>query len=373
MNPEIKAVIDLGTNSVKLLVASVTPEAVTPVLDATAKNSARLGTGLYLSRSLQPESMNAAIFAIKELIERAAHFQPQSIRLVATSAVRDALNRGEFEALVLARTGLPLEVISGVREAELVHRGVASDPAITGKSLVILDVGGGSTELIVSSGDRIRFRRSYQLGTVRFMEMLPMSDPPTAGDRERCTEFLEQFFTASVAPDVRSELGSAAHDFQFFGTGGTAICLATMQAGGRRRDGKIPTLQMSRSEVHFHTERLWQLSLRERKLIAGLPEKRADVILTGAAIFDTALACLDFDSLTVSRRGLRCGALASESATPADRDQTARISRPTSIYGKGGKPPATRAALNGGGAVRAIRTNLPGANSRKSVRARARR
>ena len=167
MNPEIKAVIDVGTNSVKLLLAEVTADTVTPVLDTTAKTPARLGVGLYRSQRLQAESMETAILAIKELIERAADSRPESVRLVATSAVRDARNRSDFEALVLQRTGVTLEVISGEREAELVHRGVASDPEIIGQSFIILDVGGGSTEIIISSAGRVRFRHSFQLGTVR--------------------------------------------------------------------------------------------------------------------------------------------------------------------------------------------------------------
>lgn len=336
MNAEIKAVIDVGTNSVKLLLAEVSAGTVMPILDTTAKTPARLGVGLYRSQFLQGEAMDAAVIAIEELLERTAGYRPESVRLVATSAVRDARNRSDFEALVFERTGLTLEVISGEREAELVHRGVTSDPEITGQSFIILDVGGGSTEIIMSSAGRVRFRHSFQLGTVRLMEMLGLSDPPTAGDRGRCAKFLEQFFRESIVPAVRSGEESAWPNFQLVATGGTAICLASMQAGGRLKDGIIPILRIARSDIHFQAERLWQLSVNERQLIPGLPRKRADVILTGAAIFDAALRYLDFDALTVSRRGLRYGVLAGD----ASRMAFAGPFRESSLYGHDAVPSA---------------------------------
>ena len=337
----IQAVIDVGTNSIKLLVGEVERGTLTPLLDTTARHPARLGRGYYESRNLQHDAIAGAIDAINELIKRAERYQPASIRLVATSAVRDARNRTEFETMVRERTGLPLEVVSGEREAELIHRGVMSDPSIGPQSLVIMDVGGGSTEIVIAHREELYLSRSFPLGAVRMMEILRPQDPPTAGDRERCDDFLEQYFSEFIVPAVQLGVGEHGHIHTFVATGGTAACMAMMHAPAQRESEIEAGICLTREDVRFQADRVWNLSLIQRQQIKGLPEKRADVILTGAAIFNAALSFLGFDELVVSRRGLRFGVLSSDSA----------------------RTPATDASLANEIAQHRIRIDVPGGNS----------
>jgi len=328
IKPEHRAVIDVGTNSIKLLVADTAGGSVRPLLEAGAQQPIRLGRGFYPKRSLRRESIVAAAQAIAQLAKKSRDFSPLSIQTVATSAIREAHNREELVTAVRDACGLELEVISGDREAEWVFRGVASDPAFAGCPSVILDVGGGSTEIIVSNGAEVCFRRSFDLGAVRLMEHLQLRDPPTSTDRSRCEDFLAEFFGGLVTPVLTSSRYSRTEATHLIGTGGTAACLANMKAKGTESDWLVAqAAHIRRSELRAQLERLWKMTLSERKKIPGLPENRADIILTGAAIFEAAMTHFEFAELSVSRRGLRFGALLSvmESASQEANARTRRI------------------------------------------------
>ena len=142
-----RAVIDIGTNSVKLLVAEVAGATVTPLLEQSEQT--RLGRGFYETHRLQPEAIRQTAQAVAEFAGRAGKFSPVSTRVIATSAARDALNAAELIAAIKASAGLPVEIISGEQEADWAFLGVTSDPALAGQPLLILDVGGGSTEFIL--------------------------------------------------------------------------------------------------------------------------------------------------------------------------------------------------------------------------------
>jgi exopolyphosphatase / guanosine-5'-triphosphate,3'-diphosphate pyrophosphatase len=307
-NPERRAVIDVGTNSVKLLVGDVAGDSLTPVSE-TSKQT-RLGAGFYPARRLQASAIAATAEAAKEFSEAAKKLGAKSLRIIGTSAARDAENGLELAQAIRQSCGVKLEFISGDKEAEWVFRGVTSDPKLAKSPVLILDVGGGSTEFIVGENGVPQFRDSYSLGTVRLLEQLRPSDPPGLRALIACRTCLREFLKQQVVPLLRPALGSCLHPVQLVGTGGTSTLLARIQ--GRLSDydrEKIESTPVRLETIREQLESQWQMTLADRQKIVGLPPNRADVILTGIAIYEAIMEQLGFDKLTVSTRVLRYWAL----------------------------------------------------------------
>ena len=306
---ERRAVIDVGTNSVKLLVAEVTEQAVVPVFEASEQT--RLGRGFYETHRLQPEAIRITAEAVARFGLRATDHAAGSVRVIATSAARDAVNAQELIAAIQAYAGLRVAVISGEQEAEWAFRGVATDPDLHGHRLLVLEVGGGSTQIILGAGDHHSFRQSFSLGSVRLIEKLRPNDPPTPANLANCREFLRQFFKREIGPVIESALAAlCGADFKLVGTGGTSTILARMekQMSGFDRE-EIERTRLSRVRVSEWMDRLWNLPLAARQQIAGLPPNRADVILMGVAIYEAVMEHFGVGELHVSTRGLRFGAV----------------------------------------------------------------
>lgn len=316
------AVIDVGTNSVKLLVADVTGHDVLPVLEQSTQT--RLGHGFYETHYLQPQGIAQTAAAVAAFAALALQQKVSSLRVTATSAAREAKNPDGLVSVIERMTGLKLEIISGEQEAEWAFRGVSTDRALAGAPLLILDVGGGSTEFILGCGAHMHFQRSYPLGTVRLMEKLPHSDPPTAVELSQCRQWLADFLEREVRPELDLALRREAETdsqervrrapddktLQLVGTGGTTSILACIEAGLRHFDrARIEAARLSLAQVRARTERLWTLPLAERKKTVGLPPDRADVILYGVAIYEAVMERFNFGELRVSTRGLRFGAV----------------------------------------------------------------
>jgi exopolyphosphatase/guanosine-5'-triphosphate,3'-diphosphate pyrophosphatase len=233
-----------------------------------------------------------------------------SLRVIATSAARDAINKQELLDAIRKASGLEVEIISGDQEGDLVYLGVRSDAKLAGQRLLILDVGGGSTEFIIGEGAHPEFTHSFPLGSVRLMEHLKPSDPPHPAELARCRDHLRNFFAAQIAPVVRPVLNTKREGTRLIGTGGAATILARMEyAIGKYQREEIEGARLTLDSVRRWMERLWSMPLRERKRIIGLPKKRADVILTGMAIYEAVLQEFGFDELRASTRGLRFAAV----------------------------------------------------------------
>jgi len=304
-----RAVIDVGTNSVKLLVAQVSGRRVDPLLEQSEQT--RLGSGFYETHRLQPATIARTARAVAEFARKAAEWSAVSTRVIATSAARDALNQDELLTAIRAASGLAVEVVSGEQEADWAFRGVGSTPLFAGRPLLIVDVGGGSTQFILGEGDHQQFRHSFRLGTVRLMERLPHSDPPTPDEWERCLVMLADFLAQQVRPVIDSELRTfSSRAVQLVGTGGTASVMARIDLGLESFDReRIEALLLTQERVRRQREQLWTLPLVERKRIAGLPVDRVDVILTGVAIYEVLMEIFGFPDLRVSTRGLRFAAV----------------------------------------------------------------
>ena len=305
-----RAVIDVGTNSVKLLVADIFDSEVIPVEELSKQT--RLGRGFYETHQLQPEAISATAQAVEKFAAQAKALQVENIRVIATSAARDAINAHDLIDAIQAGSGLPVEIISGQQEADWVFRGVASDPKLAGSPLLIIDVGGGSTEFILGEGTHQYFRNSFRLGSVRLLEQLKPGDPPGAAALAGCRQSLKKFLNEQIAPEVNPAL-KQREPVLLIGTGGTATILARMekQLEDFHRE-EIEAARLSLGQVNLHMHRLWNISMEERRKIVGLPPKRADVILTGLAIYEATLECFGFTELRISTRGLRYAAVLEE-------------------------------------------------------------
>ena len=314
MSNNRRAVIDVGTNSVKLLVADVQGRDIRPVCEQSKQT--RLGQGFYETQRLQPEPIANTAAAVPHFAARARELQAGSIRVIATSAARDAQNAQDLVSAIETASQLKVEIISGEQEADWAFRGVTSDPQFAGQPLLLLDVGGGSTEFILGHDDEIHFRESYPLGTVRLLEKIPHSDPPRAEELGECRYWIRNFLETNVQPklsgkiDWETRVYSAKAGVQLVGTGGTTSILARMEhkLDDFDRD-RIDSTRLSLERVRWHVQHLWSLPLAERQQIVGLPPKRADVILTGVVIYEAVMERLGFPELRVSTRGLRFAAV----------------------------------------------------------------
>jgi exopolyphosphatase / guanosine-5'-triphosphate,3'-diphosphate pyrophosphatase len=305
-----RAVIDVGTNSVKLLVADVAAGQVVPVHEESRQT--RLGKGFYETHRLQPEPIARTAEAVWEFTEIAREKNAGSIRVIATSAAREAINPQDLTEWILRASGLKTEIISGAREADWAFQGVATDPKLAAHPLLLLDVGGGSTEFILGHDTKKSFARSFPLGTVRLMEKFPVSDAPTRGEFSECRGWVKTLFDTEVWPLLEPALQheKKSGDVWLVGTGGTTSILARIELGIDRYDrDKIESTVLTLDRVRELRKKLWKLPLAQRKEIPGLPKMRADVILTGVVIYEALMEDFGFSELRISTRGLRFAAV----------------------------------------------------------------
>lgn len=307
--PVRRAVIDVGTNSVKILVGDVSPDGiVTPVLETSEQT--RLGRGFYETHRLQPGPIAATAAAVSRFVGLARDYGTNAVRVIATSAARDAENRGDLLSALESAAGVRVEVISGDTEAEWAFAGVGSAPGLNRSRMLVLDVGGGSTEFILGSQGRPEFRQSFQLGSVRLFEQLQPGDAPSPADLARARSELAEFLRREVAPTLEPALANGPPE-RVFGVGGSTSILALIKAGVAAFDRDlVEGTRFPQPELSALVERLWSLPLAKRRQLPGLPPERADVILTGAAIYEAVLLVFGFPELSASTRGLRFAALA---------------------------------------------------------------
>lgn len=298
----IRASIDLGTNTCLLLVADWDEkrrEVARVVSDSTT--IVRLGQGVDKARTLAPEAMERTLACLRGYASkaRAAGVEPSSAVCVATSQARDARNGAEFFARVEKATGFRFRTISGDDEARFTFLGgllPGMDPARS----AVIDIGGGSTELMASGGGQ-----SVDVGSVRFTERFLKSDPVKDAEFWSCQDAVD----GALAP-LRAWRGILPRDIQLVGVAGTATTLAAWHLGLEAFDAaKIDQVMLTRGDVHRMVEELKWRTVKERQAISGMEPGRADILLAGALILWRALEILDFPGCRISTRGLRFGVL----------------------------------------------------------------
>jgi len=305
-----RAVIDVGTNSVKLLVGDVSAEGtVTPVWETASQT--RLGAGFLPSGRLTAEAIRRTADCVARWTDQARGRGAAGVGVIATSAVREAVNSAEFVQAVRECAGLGVRVLTGEEESQWMYRGVASDPLLAGSPLLVADAGGGSTEVVLAENHTPCFHGSFRLGTVDLLERLVPADPPTPTDWRRCRQRIRQVLVGALGPGLLPKLAALrAQPWRMVGASGTATILARLATGidqydRDRLEGKV----LSHKEVRQLRLHLWSLPLAERRRMTGMPPDRADVMLMGVAIYEELMAVCGAQALTVSLRGLRYGAM----------------------------------------------------------------
>ncbi len=306
------AAVDIGSNSVRLKVARLARGRLKPILED--REVTRLGEGVFRSGFLTPESMADTVKVLRRFHRTTQQVVTDSVRVVATSALRDAHNSQAFMEWVRSATGWKVEVISGLEEARLIHLGLISNLRIDGSPTLMIDLGGGSCELTVSTRGHIRDTVSLPLGAVRLTDEFLRHDPPRKGELKR----LHGFVTREV--NRNSARIAAARIKNVIATSGTAAALATVATHLRKtRTRQRPIV--SRTEMARIAKRLARLPLAQRREIQGIGLRRAEIIVAGAVVYHELLERFNLKGFRYSPLGLRDGLLAQMAA---DHDRSTR-------------------------------------------------
>jgi exopolyphosphatase/guanosine-5'-triphosphate,3'-diphosphate pyrophosphatase len=296
------ASIDLGTNTVRLLIATEGENGLAPLL--VKRRITRLGGGFTDASGISAAAQARTVAALEEFSSDLARYSVLRLRAVATSAVRDAVNGADFSAEVVARTGIALEVIGGEEEGLLTLRGVRAGLGAPDGLLLAFDVGGGSTEYTLADGGIPRFTRSLPLGVVRLTEGKP--EPAAMADkvdRELAALAAEMARVSAIVDPTRCLLA---------GTAGTATTLAAIDLGMTEYDyRRVNGHWLARDTVADIFNRLLPLTPEERLVVPGMEKGREDLIIAGALVTLKTLDRFGFSGMKVSDFGLLEGVLLS--------------------------------------------------------------
>lgn len=291
-------VIDIGTNTLLLLVAERCADGqIRSVCDVC--RFGRLGQGLDASKRLHPDAIARSLIICREYRALLDHHRVEKVRVIATQAMREAENASEFVGPASNILDANVETIDGPREAELAYLAQArSLPALRGQAFVVADVGGGSTEIIVSDGTRVVSAVSVPIGAVRLSERHLKSDPPSAAEKKAIDADIDAAIAQVSLPGGATLVAVA----------GTATNLAAADLSLERYDAeKVHGHAMTPAALGKLVDRLFTVTTAQRREIVGIEPQRADVIPAGAAIFTRLAARLNAPRIVVSDRGIRWG------------------------------------------------------------------
>jgi exopolyphosphatase/guanosine-5'-triphosphate,3'-diphosphate pyrophosphatase len=332
------AAVDIGSNSCRLKIARVVAHRLKTLHED--REVTRLGTSVFETGLVSPDAMATTLKALKRFQRAVQSHGVDQIRVVATAAMRDARNAQAFVTWAKAETGWSIEIISGLEEARLIHRGVmANEPLAAGK-VILVDVGGGSCEITLSEHKRIKETVSLPLGAVRLTQEFLPTDPPSEEGLARMKQFIAR------------ELRRAHRRFQpalavgaaplVIATSGTAAALAeahtalvkpepqaksarTRAAGPAGKTAKRASTKFDAAEITTHAQvrrlatKLRKMDMAARAAVPGIGLKRAEIVVAGAFVYAELLECFDLAGFRYSSLGLRDGILAQMLAEKDDR------------------------------------------------------
>lgn len=296
------AAIDIGTNSLHMIVAVVRPDLSFELIDRE-KEMVRLGAGGLDGRSLTEAARASALQTLTKFRRLADSHKVDEIVATATSAVREAENGGDFIAEVARQTGIRIRVITGVEEARLIHQAAVYGVHMGGRPAVVIDIGGGSTEVTLGTASHLTHARSFKLGVIRLTERFVRSDPMTPRDERRMLKHITQEIGSYLS-------GIAGRRFErVIGTSGTILSLGSLalsENGGLRPEA-LRNRHVPAKAIHRVRKRLSELDLDARLHLPGLDPRRADIAVAGAILLDTILRKVGADELTLCDFSLREG------------------------------------------------------------------
>lgn len=295
-------ILDIGTNSIKFFVAGIEDHTMKVFEDTN--NISRLGEGLYKTGNISEEAMQRNIDALRDFLTISKKYNPDKIITVGTMCLRTAKNAREFISKVKDELGLDIKVLSGEEEARFSYLATISTLAIDDKDILVFDTGGGSTEFIYGKGEKIKERFSLNIGAVQPTEKYLKSDPVTVEEWEKLNAVVEGFLKEHL-PDRQVD--------QIVGIGGTVTSMGAIKYHMLKYDAeKIQGSEMTLADVQEQIQTFREKTIQQRRDIAGLQPKRADVILAGATIVKNILELNHKDRFVLSDRGLRHGIIFNE-------------------------------------------------------------
>src|SRR5205809_2472043 len=309
------AAIDLGTNSTRLLVADIEDGRISDVERET--RITRLGEGVDERRLLLPVPIARVRNVLSEFRRTIESFAAERALAVATSAMRDAENGeaflGEIECSYVCATRL----LSVHDEAMMMFRGVTSERDVE-QGTVIIDVGGGSTELVAGGPDGVRWHDSLDIGSVRLTERFLGSDPPTSEELDACATAVRALLAERVPDAIRKDTRAAV------GVAGTITSLAALALGLEEYDrDRVHGFELGADALQEQLERLASVPVEERKQIRPLDPERAPVIVGGALIARETLSFFGLEVLEISERDILDGAALAAAELPAEEEGAA--------------------------------------------------
>jgi exopolyphosphatase/guanosine-5'-triphosphate,3'-diphosphate pyrophosphatase len=309
------AAIDLGTNSTRLLVADIEDGRISDVERET--RITRLGEGVDERRRLLPVPIARVRNVLSEFRRTIESLAAERALAVATSAMRDAENGEAFLGEIEWGYGFVTRLLSGHDEALMMFRGVTSEREVD-QGTVIIDVGGGSTELVAGGPDGVRWHDSLDIGSVRLTERFLGSDPPTSEELHACATAVRALLAERVPDAIRKDTRAAV------GVAGTITSLAALALGLEEYDrDRVHGFELGAGALEEQLERLASVPVEERKQIRPLDPDRAPVIVGGALIAREALSFFGLQVLEISERDILDGAALAAAELPAEEEGAA--------------------------------------------------
>jgi exopolyphosphatase/guanosine-5'-triphosphate,3'-diphosphate pyrophosphatase len=294
------AAIDIGSNSCRLKIARVVQHSLRVVHED--REVTRLGTSVFETGLVSPDAMAATLRALKRFYRAVQQHGADQTRAVATAAMRDARNGRAFLAWVRDETGWEVEIISGLEEARLIHRGVVNnEPGTSGRCLLI-DVGGGSCEVSLSERKRLKETISLPLGAVRLTEEFLKSDPPAKEEIARMKQFVSRELRKASRRVTPGEVQTV------IATSGTAAAL--FEATRIMRKARAKDYMASARDVRRLADKLTKLKNEDRSAIPGIGPRRSEIVVAGAQVYSELLEHFALAGFRYSDMGLRDGVLA---------------------------------------------------------------
>jgi exopolyphosphatase/guanosine-5'-triphosphate,3'-diphosphate pyrophosphatase len=306
ISERIVGFIDIGTNSIRLLVVRFNPNHSYSIL-SKKKQQVRLGEGEFNRHEILPEAMDRAVAVCKLFIDLARTFGCEEFVAVATSATREAVNRNEFLTRLRHEAQLDVRIISGHEEARLIYMGVASGVHLNKRRAIFIDIGGGSTEIAVGDEHQYVYLESLKLGSIRLTNQYFSPDETGPVSKEQY-KILQHHVKDSIVPLVQRV--KTLHPEIAIGSSGTIINLAEIAHRSLHDNSNLSNGSLTYHDLKKVIELLCGLPLEARRKVAGMNPERADIIIAGASIIDIIMKDLGIERIIITNRGLQDGLLA---------------------------------------------------------------
>lgn len=328
------AAIDIGSNSLRMEAAEVTPGAPTKIL-ASDRQVTRLGESVFQTGKVSQDAIALVCKVLNGMAQQYKKLEVIGVRAVATSAIRDAGNQEEFLARASEAIGAPIEIISGQEEARLIHLGIQSRWPHEKQRLLIIDVGGGSAEIIHSEFGHMKEAVSKPLGAIRLTEVFLKNDPPTQRELHRMGDYIEEKLAAAIR-----RIGRQRRERVIATSGTASAVVSAIHHVSASKGDQVDRLRASLAQIRQLYRELCGRSLEGRRKITGIGPRRAEIIIPGAAVLLRFLQDAQMPSLYYSAAGLRDGIIADlflrgvgRELSELDRDQRRVVETMARRYG----------------------------------------